>query len=138
MDDGLSLLVQTTGPDDLATLRSAGATLGTLLSCLDSEGRPRLLASLKEFGVGSLSARQQIANALQRYVRTGDFAGKAAVTESQQELSAAPPGSITVQVRCAGALGGDNCALLHCGRALDSNRFALHVRMVSGCAACDT
>lgn len=87
---------------------------------LYAEGRPKLLAFLKESGVSALAVRQQLANAIGRYIREGTFNDRhaeeiraAAPDPQAEELSSplplAPPGYFGVNVRCAGNLGGDSC-----------------------------
>ena len=114
MDDIESLL-QHAGVQDVDRAALSGTTFDTLVQQL-SAGRPRLISSLKELGVEPLTARQKIANALGRYIRTGTFAAGGATestaTESTIEpIGPAPPGAKTVSVRCAGALGGELCPL---------------------------
>ena len=60
--------------------------------------------------MSSLSTRQKIANTLAKFQRTGTFgaAESAADSSTADDIGPPPPGSITVAVRCAGALGGDN------------------------------
>jgi hypothetical protein len=111
MEDGLSLLLHTAGAAEyVSTLRNAGATLSSLQATLE-DGRPALLAALKSLGVGALPSRQSIANALQRFARTGAFRHVTVVEDGAQDPGPAPAGSITIAVRCAGVLGGDNCPL---------------------------
>ncbi len=115
MEDALGALLATAGVGELtSTLRAAGITLDSLLKTLE-DGRPQLLALLKTAGVSSLASRQATANALQRYVRTGSFAAggneASSADASTDDPGPAPPGSITITLRCAGALGGENCPL---------------------------
>jgi hypothetical protein len=112
MEDSLAVLLSMAGATEhLPALREAGATLESLLASLE-EGRPKLLSTLKNLGVGSLSARQAIANALAKFVRSGGFTDvQSSAAAASTDPGPAPPGSITVNVRCAGALGGDKCAL---------------------------
>lgn len=115
MDDALTVLCEAAGaPEDVSDLRSAGITFASLHATLTDEGRPALLAFLKGAGVSVLSRRQAIANALQRHARTGSFTSGGPTTSSSNEEvdpGPAPPGSVTVNIKCSGALGGDNCPL---------------------------
>jgi hypothetical protein len=111
--DGLDALLRHASLPELGEqMRAGGASLQTLLEEL-TEGRPRLLSSLKALGVESLAARQKLANLLGKYARHGSFdqAGGSEGGESAGDIGPAPPGSVTVHVRCAGALGGDLCPL---------------------------
>ena len=117
MDDALTVLCAAAdaSSEDVSALRSAGITFASLNATLD-EGRPALLTLLKGAGVAVLSHRQAIANALQRHARTGSFTSGGPATTSSNAFEAvdpgpAPPGSVTVTIKCSGALGGDNCPL---------------------------
>lgn len=55
----------------LATPLAAVTTAAALSECLDSEGRVRLLQSLKEHGVDKIGERQALANALGKARREG-------------------------------------------------------------------
>ena len=108
----MDALLEQAGVDDRSVL--SVTDLDALLQQLDA-GRPRLLSFLKELGVQPLGARQRIANALGRYVRTGSFVARgessAAEQDAAEPIGPAPPGASTVFVRCAGALGGELCPL---------------------------
>ena len=115
-DDGPTIdgLLHHTG---LSSLELNAQVSLTELVDLHSIGRPKLLQRLKELGVDSLSARQTLANAIGRFRRDGTFSQ--AHAEARREASAAaaapaetqpvPPGHSSVNVRCAGNLGGDCC-----------------------------
>ena len=108
MSDGIGAVLQQAGLGDHASsLHAAGLSLGHAEDLLE-QGRPALLMALKSAGVNSLSARQNVANALGKFFRNR---GAPSEAPSKNALGPAPPGSATVIVRCAGALGGDSCPL---------------------------
>ena len=112
MADALAVILSSAGAmDELAALNTAGVALDALEEALE-ESRPKLLSLLKASGVASLTKRQAITNAVAKYVRTGSASGGAETSAAtSDDPGPAPPGFITVSVRCSGALGGDNCPL---------------------------
>ena len=112
--DSLAVLCEMSGlKDHIMVLRDAGITLPTLAAMHQEQGRPKVLKALKEAGISSLTARQSIANAVGKFSRTGccGDATDESIAGSTDSIGPAPPGSVTVHVRAAGAMGGDNCPL---------------------------
>ena len=110
MGDSLVILLNAANaPEYLTMLRDRGATLGSLNDIL-ATSRPKLLSSLKDLGVTSLSKRQAVANALQKLNRNATEGGSNS-DQNNADPGPAPPGSITVNVKVAGVLGGENCPL---------------------------
>ena len=79
----MDALLEQAGVDDRSVL--SVTDLDALLQQLDA-GRPRLLSFLKELGVQPLGARQRIANALGRYVRTGSFVARGESSAAERYL----------------------------------------------------
>ena len=80
------------------------------LVALHAEGRPKLLARLKDTGLDRLPVRQAVANAVGKYLREGVAVANNEAQGSDGMLpSERPAGSMLINLRCVGTLGGENC-----------------------------
>lgn len=100
--------------EHLPILLRAHTTTSELVG-LHVEGRPQLLQRLKEVGITALPVRQAIANAIGKFRRHGLLGAEQAEvaagsgSSSADSPASAPPGSVRINMRCVGTLGGDNC-----------------------------